>query len=94
MNTKSKRYEQPGVTVDLAIFTVNENRLKAMLVKRAEAPFRDHWAMPGGFILHNESLEGAVQRVLNEKAGVKDVYMEQLYTFGSPDRDPRPKTPG
>jgi 8-oxo-dGTP diphosphatase len=89
MDTKSGQCEQTGVTVDLALFTVNEKKLKVMLVKRAESPFRDHWAMPGGFIMNGESLEEAAQRVLKEKAGVKDVYMEQLYTFGAPDRDPR-----
>lgn len=86
MNTK---YEQPGITVDLAIFTVNNNKLKVMLIKRAEEPFRDTWSMPGGFLLHGELLEEAAHRVLCEKTGVKNVYMEQLYTFGDPKRDPR-----
>jgi 8-oxo-dGTP diphosphatase len=86
MNTK---YEQPGITVDLAIFTVNNNKLKVMLLKRAEEPFQGTWSMPGGFLLHGESLEEAAQRVLREKTGVKNVYMEQLYTFGDPQRDPR-----
>ena len=89
MNTKSEIYEQPGVTVDLAIFTVNDNKLKVMLARRAEAPFQDFWSLPGGFIKQGESLESAANRVLNEKTGVKNVYMEQLYTFGDPDRDPR-----
>jgi 8-oxo-dGTP diphosphatase len=89
MNTKYNEYEQPGVTVDLAIFTVNANKLKVMLIKRAEDPFRDGWAMPGGFLMRGESLEDAANRVLNEKTGVKNVYMEQLYTFGDPGRDPR-----
>jgi 8-oxo-dGTP diphosphatase len=89
MNTKYEEYEQPGVTVDLAIFTVNKNKLKVMLAKRAESPFRDHWSMPGGFLLQGESLDAAACRVLNEKTGVKNVYMEQLYTFGKPNRDPR-----
>lgn len=86
MNTK---YEQPGITVDLAIFTVNNNKLKVMLLKRAEEPFQGTWSMPGGFLLHGESLEEAAHRVLREKTGVKNVYMEQLYTFGDPQRDPR-----
>jgi 8-oxo-dGTP diphosphatase len=89
MNTNYKEYEQPGVTVDLAIFTVNKNKLKVMLAKRAESPFLDFWSIPGGFLMHGESLEDAACRVLAEKAGVKNVYMEQLYTFGAPDRDPR-----
>jgi 8-oxo-dGTP diphosphatase len=89
MNTKSGIYEQPGITVDLAVFTVNNNKLKVMLVKRAEDPFRENWSLPGGFLLHSESLEEAAQRVLREKTGVQNVYMEQLYTFGDPKRDPR-----
>jgi 8-oxo-dGTP diphosphatase len=89
MNTKYLDYEQPSVTVDLVIFTVNNDRLKVMLVKRAENPFADCWAIPGGFLKLSESLEDAALRVLKEKAGVENVYVEQLYTFGDPDRDPR-----
>ena len=89
MNTNSVDYEQPGITVDLVIFTVNKDKLKVMLAKRAEAPFLGCWSLPGGFLLVGESLEDAAFRVLKEKTGVKDVYLEQLYTFGKPDRDPR-----
>jgi 8-oxo-dGTP diphosphatase len=89
MNTKYGGYENPGVTVDLAIFTVNEHKLKAMLVKRAEEPFLGAWSLPGGFLKAGESLDEAAQRVLIEKVGVDHVYMEQLYTFGDPQRDPR-----
>lgn len=89
MNTKYSGYEQPAVTVDLVIFTVNDDTLKVMLVKRAEEPFADRWSIPGGFLKVSESLEEAAQRVLEEKAGVENVYVEQLYTFGDPDRDPR-----
>jgi len=86
MNTN---YEQPGITVDLVIFTVNDNTLNILLTKRAEQPFVDYWALPGGFLLTGESLEDAAMRVLKEKTGVHDVYLEQLYTFGDPKRDPR-----
>lgn len=89
MNTKYKDYAQPAVAVDLAIFTVDNNILKAMLIQRAEEPFRRQWALPGGFLLHNESLDSAAQRILNQKTNVKDMYLEQLYTFGDPQRDPR-----
>ena len=89
MNTKYLGYEQPGVTVDLVIFTVNDDMLKVMLVKRAEEPFADSWSFPGGFLKTSESLEEAALRVLREKAGVANVYVEQLYTFGDPNRDPR-----
>jgi ADP-ribose pyrophosphatase YjhB (NUDIX family) len=89
MNTKYLNYEQLAMTVDLVIFTVNDDMLKVMLVKRAENPFADCWAIPGGFLKTSESLEDAALRVLKEKAGVENVYVEQLYTFGDPDRDPR-----
>ena len=89
MNTNYASYEQPGITVDLVIFTVNKNKLKVLLAKRAEAPFSGYWSLPGGFLLAGESLEDAAFRVLKEKTGVKNVYLEQLYTFGKPDRDPR-----
>ena len=89
MNTKYADYEQPAVTVDLVIFTVNEHMLKIMLVKRAENPFADCWSIPGGFLKAGKSLDDAALRVLKEKTGTENVYMEQLYTFGDPNRDPR-----
>jgi 8-oxo-dGTP diphosphatase len=89
MNTNYTGHEHPGVTVDLVIFTVNDDTLKVMLVKRAEQPYLDHWSLPGGFLLIGESLEEAALRVLKEKTGVGDLYLEQLYTFGEPHRDPR-----
>ena len=89
MNTKYPGYEQPAVTVDLVVFTVNNDRLKAMLVKRADEPFPGYWSLPGGFLKMGESLEDAAKRILHEKASVENVYLEQLYTFGQPDRDPR-----
>jgi len=89
MNTKLLRYEQTGVTVDLAVFTVHQDQLKALLVKRAEEPYAGEWSLPGGFLLKDETFEDAALRVMVEKTGVSDVYLEQLYTFGKPDRDPR-----
>ena len=89
MNTNYEGYEQPGVTVDLVLFTVEQDSLKVMLVKRAEAPFWGYWSLPGGFLKIGESLEEAALRILEEKTGVKEVYLEQLYTFGDPERDPR-----
>lgn len=89
MNTNYKAYEQPAVTVDLVIFTVHKEMLKVLLVQRGEEPFHDCWALPGGFLMKGESLKEAAQRVLHEKTGVQNVYMEQLYTFGEPGRDPR-----
>jgi 8-oxo-dGTP diphosphatase len=88
-NTNYPGYEQPGVTVDLVIFTVNEEQLKVLLVRRAEEPYSGFWSIPGGFLKQGESLDEAAIRVMNEKTGVKEIYLEQLYTFGEPDRDPR-----
>jgi 8-oxo-dGTP diphosphatase len=88
-NTNYPGYEQPAVTVDLVIFTVIEETLKVLLVKRAEAPFAGSWSIPGGFLKLNESLDDAAIRVMNEKTGVREIYLEQLYTFGEPKRDPR-----
>ena len=89
MNTNYTGYEQPAVTVDLNIFTVDDDSLKVMLVKRSEEPFTSYWSLPGGFLKMGESLEEAALRVLTEKTSVRNVYLEQLYTFGEPKRDPR-----
>jgi 8-oxo-dGTP diphosphatase len=82
-------HPRPSVTVDLVIFTIAENDLKVLLIRRAQEPFKGRWALPGGFVEIDESLEKAAARELNEEAGVTDVYLEQLYTFGDPKRDPR-----
>lgn len=82
-------FEQPSVTVDLAIFTIKDNLLNVLLVKRDSEPFKGKWALPGGFVRINESLEDAAKRELKEETSVKDVYLEQLYSFGQPKRDPR-----
>ncbi len=82
-------YPKPAVTVDIVIFTIKDNDLKVLLVKRGIEPFKGMWAIPGGFVRINESLEDAARRELREETGVKDVYLEQLYTFGDLGRDPR-----
>ncbi len=84
-----EEFEKPSVTVDIVVFTIKEKELKVLLVKRKIEPFKDRWAIPGGFVRINESLEEAAKRELEEETGVKDVYLEQLYTFGDPKRDPR-----
>lgn len=83
------RYEQPSVTVDVVIFSVVEGQLKVLLIKRKHWPFEGMWAIPGGFVDMDEPLEDAAARELYEETGVEGVYLEQFYTFGQPDRDPR-----
>lgn len=83
-------FEHPSVTVDDIIFTVKDEDLKVALIKRQQWPFEGKWALPGSFVDMDESLEDAAERTLHEKTGVsEEVYMEQLYTFGEPERDPR-----
>lgn len=82
-------YPHPAVTVDIVIFTVRDRQLKLLLIKRAGEPFRGKWALPGGFVQLNEDLEAAARRELAEETGVSGVFLEQLYTFGAVDRDPR-----
>ena len=92
MNKKDydvSKFERPSVTTDIVIFTVKDDDLKVLLVKRKEWPYQGSWAIPGGFVKMDESLEDAAQRELKEETGVTDVYLEQLYTFGEPKRDPR-----
>jgi 8-oxo-dGTP diphosphatase len=83
------RYERPSVTVDVVIFTLQNSELHVLLVQRKRWPFEGRWAIPGGFINMDETLEQAARRELEEETGVRDIYVEQLYTFGSPKRDPR-----
>jgi len=83
------RYERPSVTVDVVIFTLIHQELQVLLVQRRNWPFAGHWAIPGGFVNMDESLELAARRELEEETGVDDVYLEQLYTFGDVGRDPR-----
>jgi len=77
------------VTVDIVIFTIQEGVLKVLLIKRAIPPFLGQCAIPGGFVHEDEDLDQAALRELQEESGVTDVYLEQLYSFGNPNRDPR-----
>ncbi len=80
-----------SVTVDIVIFTLRESDLQVLLVKRRNSPFEGRWAIPGGYVEADESLENAAMRELNEETGVQGdaVHIEQLFTFGEPKRDPR-----
>jgi 8-oxo-dGTP diphosphatase len=77
------------VTVDIVIFTIQSGVLKVLLVKRRIPPFAGKFAIPGGFVHEDEDLDRAALRELQEETGVSDVYLEQLYSFGDPGRDPR-----
>ena len=94
MNSKTynvKQFERPSVAVDLIMLTVIKGDLKVLLIKRGLWPFVGCWSLPGGFVKVTESLEDAAKRELKEETGVdpEKVYLEQLYTFGEPKRDPR-----
>ncbi len=79
-----------SLTVDAVVFGYDaKDGLSVLLIKRLIKPFKGQWAIPGGFVLTGESLETAVERELEEETGIKVSYLEQLYTFGQPNRDPR-----
>ncbi|HEX8913543.1 MAG TPA: NUDIX domain-containing protein [Humisphaera sp.] len=82
-------YSRPALTVDCVVFALDAGELKVLLVRRGQAPFAGRWALPGGFVRVEESLEDAARRELAEETGLADVYLEQLYTFGDVGRDPR-----
>jgi 8-oxo-dGTP diphosphatase len=77
------------MTVDCVVFGLDETDLKVLLIQRKLTPFQHSWALPGGFVRIDETLDEAARRELEEEAGVRDVYLEQLYTFGDLNRDPR-----
>jgi len=82
-------YPHPAVTVDVVVFTIENDDLKVLLIQRDHEPFAGKWAIPGGFIEIDERLSDAAKRELKEETGVSVACLEQLYTFGNPDRDPR-----
>lgn len=82
-------YARPALTVDCVVFGLDENDLKVLLIQRDLEPFAGRWALPGGFVQVDETLDNAARRELEEETGVGNLYLEQLYTFGAVDRDPR-----
>lgn len=82
-------HPHPALTVDCVVFGFDSGELKVLLIQRGLEPFKGFWALPGGFVRIDETIDDAARRELHEEAGLKDVFLEQLYTFGEVDRDPR-----
>jgi 8-oxo-dGTP diphosphatase len=85
-------YPRPSVTVDIVLFHQTGEELEVLLIKRRHEPFADHWALPGGFVDENESLEAAATRELQEETGLSRARFQQIGAFGDPGRDPRGHT--
>ena len=83
------KFPRPSVAVDVALLTAGPEGLHTVIIRRTEHPSRGKWALPGGFVGIAESLDDAAARVLAREAALRGVYLEQLYTFGAPRRDPR-----
>lgn len=90
-NYDKDAYEKPSVTVDVAVCTVFKGKLQVRLIQRARNPHKGAWAIPGGFVdvPAKETLEETAARELREETGIEDIYLEQLKTYGDPNRDPR-----
>jgi len=84
-----RQFERPSVAVDIVVATVSGGALRVVVYRRKEHPARGKYALPGGFVGIDESLDAAARRLLREKARLEGVFFEQLYTFGAPGRDPR-----
>lgn len=82
-------FPRPALTVDCVVFGFDGSGLQVLLIRRGIEPFIDTWALPGGFVRMEEDLEAAARRELEEETSLRDVFLEQLYTFGTPGRDPR-----
>lgn len=89
MTIRKARHQNPSVTVDAVVFTTLKRTICVLLIRRLKPPFKGRWALPGGFVEYEETLDQAARRELREETGVSKVFLEQLYTFGDPHRDPR-----
>jgi len=88
----SSKHKPIALTVDTVIFTKTDEGLKILLIKRKNDPFKNKWAIPGGFVEYDEELDTAAKRELEEETGVVDAELEQVHTIGTPGRDPRGRT--
>lgn len=99
-NYDMSKYERPSVAVDMAIFTIKnfeeenyrklpQKKLNILMIKRGNYPFKDKWALAGGFVMKGENTDQSAKRELFEETAVENIYLEQLYTFSEPNRDPR-----
>lgn len=99
-NYNSDEFEKLSITTDILILSVSneeknnyrktdKKKMSILLVKRSNYPFKDKWCLPGGFVGIDEDLDEAPKRILKQETNIKDIYLEQLYTFGSVNRDPR-----
>jgi 8-oxo-dGTP diphosphatase len=84
-----QQYPRPSVTVDCVVFGYDGNAISVLLINRREAPFKNMWTMPGGFLFLEETAEESAQRILKQKTGLNNLFLEQLYTFADVQRDPR-----
>ncbi len=82
-------YQNPALAIDLVVFGYHEKTLSVLLLNRKEAPFKDQWTLPGAFLQMEESFLQTCSRILQTKLGMDNVYLEQLYSFDDPARDPR-----
>lgn len=89
MNKSEHILTFPAITVDPVIFTIENGELMVLLIKRTNEPFKGVWSLPGGFLHGDETSVSACERILLNKAGLSNVYLEQLYTFDTVNRDPR-----
>jgi 8-oxo-dGTP diphosphatase len=86
------KYPRPALTVDAVVFRKKEEKTEVLLIRRKNPPFQGDWALPGGFVDMDETLERAVARELFEETGLKDIRLRQLHAFSTPGRDPRGHT--
>ena len=82
-------YARPALTTDCVVFGLDDDDLKVLLIQRGIEPFKGKWALPGGFIQVGEDIDTCARRELQEETGLKNIFLEQLATFGTPKRDPR-----